>query len=65
MPPAPTIGQFPARPFAIIHGQLIWVLLGFIGVHVVAALVHFSLFRDGVMRGMFLGRSDASAAYRE
>jgi cytochrome b561 len=58
VPLAPTMGGLSARSFAMLHARLVWVLLGLVGVHVLAALVHAALLRDGVMRGMFFGRTD-------
>ena len=36
------------------HEQVGWVLLGFIGLHVAAALVHHFVFRDETLQSMFL-----------
>ncbi len=36
-------------------------MLGFIGVHILSALVHFLVLRDGVMRSMFFGRPDIAS----
>lgn len=37
------------------HGTLVWVLLGLVGVHVAAALVHLLIYRDRVMARMLPG----------
>ena len=65
VPLAPSLGPLSARAFAFIHAKLVWILLGFIGIHVAAAFVHFVFFRDGVMRGMSFGRADARGASEE
>lgn len=38
-----------------IHNALVWVLLGFIALHIVAALYHRFVMRDGVMQRMLPG----------
>ncbi|RUX94876.1 cytochrome b [Mesorhizobium sp. M7D.F.Ca.US.004.03.1.1] len=58
VPLAPSVGTLSARGFALIHAKLVWVLLGLTAVHILAALVHFVLLRDGVMRSMFFSRSN-------
>lgn len=63
LPLAPSVGALSARAFAFIHAKLVWMMLGFVGVHILGALVHFVLLRDGVMRSMFFSRS--STASRE
>ncbi len=60
VPLAPTMGGLSARAFAVLHAKLVWLLLGLVGVHVLAALAHAALLRDGVMRGMSLGRPDVA-----
>ncbi|RTM09226.1 MAG: cytochrome b [Hyphomicrobiales bacterium] len=62
VPLAPSVGPLSARAFAFIHAKLVWILLGLIGIHVAAALVHLAWFRDGVMRGMSFGRAGARSA---
>jgi len=57
IPLAPEVDGLSARAFAVLHAKLVWVLLGLVGVHVLAALAHAALFRDGVMRGMSFGRT--------
>ncbi|MER8753881.1 cytochrome b [Mesorhizobium sp. M1050] len=59
VPLAPSVGA--ARTFAFIHAKLVWILLGFVGVHILAAFIHFVLFRDGVMRSMFFGKSNTAS----
>lgn len=58
VPLAPSTGPVSARAFVFIHTRLVWILLGFIGIHVAAALVHLAWFRDGVMRSMTFGSVD-------
>lgn len=36
VPLAPSVGALSARGFAIVHAKLVWILLGFVGVHVLA-----------------------------
>ena len=43
------------------HATLVWVLVGLVSLHVLAALVHYFVYHDGVMRRMFTRR--ARAAY--
>lgn len=50
-PPAATW----ARDFGELHPDLVWVLLGAVGLHVVAALGHHFVLRDGVLRRMLPG----------
>ncbi|RWA75463.1 MAG: cytochrome b [Mesorhizobium sp.] len=57
VPLAPFVGPSSARAFAFIHAKLVWVLLGFVGIHIAAALLHLAWFRDDVMRGMSFGGS--------
>lgn len=61
VPLAPSVSALSARGFALIHAKLVWVLLGLAGVHILAALVHFVLLRDGVMRSMFFSRSNTAS----
>ncbi|MER9586197.1 cytochrome b [Mesorhizobium sp. M0276] len=61
VPLAPSGGALSARGFAFVHAKLVWILLGFVSVHILAALVHFVLLRDGVMRSMFFGKSDSAS----
>ncbi|WP_245445866.1 cytochrome b [Mesorhizobium kowhaii] len=61
VPLAPSVGALPARAFAFVHAKLVWIMLGFVGVHILAAFVHFILLRDGVMRTMFFGRPDTAS----
>ena len=56
VPLAPTVDGLSARSFAVLHARLVWILLGLAGIHVLAALAHVVLLRDGVMRGMSFGR---------
>lgn len=61
VPLAPSVGALSARGFAFVHAKLVWIMLGLFGVHTLAALVHFALLRDGVMRTMFFGRQDIAS----
>ena len=61
VPLAPSVGALSARGFAFVHAKLVWIMLGLVGVHTLAALVHFALLRDGVMRTMFFGRQDIAS----
>jgi cytochrome b561 len=61
VPLAPSVGALSARGFAFVHQKLVWIMLGLVGVHVLAALVHFALLRDGVMRSMFFSRSNTAS----
>ena len=61
MPLAPSVGALSARGFAFVHQKLVWILLGLAGVHVLAALTHFVLLRDGVMQSMVFGRSSTAS----
>ena len=65
VPLAPSVGPLSARAFAFIHAKLVWILLGFVGIHVAAAFVHFVFFRDRVMRGMSFGRAITRGASKE
>jgi cytochrome b561 len=65
VPLAPSVGALSARGFAFVHAKLVWILLGFVGVHILAALVHFVLLRDGVMRSMFFGKSDSASSQQQ
>ena len=56
VPLAPSVGALSARGFAFVHQKLVWIMLGLVGIHVLAAMVHLVLLRDGVMRSMVLGR---------
>lgn len=63
VPLAPSVGALSARGFAFVHQKLVWIMLGLVGIHVLAAMVHLVLLRDGVMRSMVFGR--AKTASRE
>jgi len=56
VPLAPSVGVLSARGFAFVHQKLVWIMLGLVGIHVLAAMVHLVLLRDGVMRSMVFGR---------
>ncbi|RNJ42101.1 cytochrome B [Mesorhizobium erdmanii] len=61
VPLAPSVGALSARGFAFVHQKLVWIMLGLVGIHVLAAMVHLVLLRDGVMRSMAFGRSKTSS----
>ena len=61
VPLAPSVGALSARSFAFVHQKLVWIMLGLIGVHVLAAMVHLGLLRDGVMRSMVFGRPETAS----
>ncbi|PBB68413.1 cytochrome B [Mesorhizobium sp. WSM4312] len=56
VPLAPSVGALSARGFAFVHQKLVWIMLGLVGIHVLAATVHLGLLSDGVMRSMVFGR---------
>lgn len=56
-PTAPRLDGLSARDFALIHRSLVWAFLAVVGIHVAAALLHASLFRDDLLKGMLFGRS--------
>jgi cytochrome b561 len=56
VPRPPNVAGLTAKDFIAIHDTLFWILVAFIGLHVLAALIHSVLFRDGVMKGMLFGR---------
>jgi cytochrome b561 len=45
------------REFSIIHQGLVWALLAMVGLHLMAALMHATILRDGILSGMLFGRS--------
>ena len=61
VPLAPYVGALSARGFAFVHQKLVWMMLGLVGIHVLAAMVHLVLLRDGVMRSMVLGRPNTAS----
>jgi len=65
VPLAPSVGGLSTRAFAFVHAKLVWIMLGFVGAHVLAALVHFLVLRDGVMRTMFFGQPDIASREEE
>jgi cytochrome b561 len=40
-----------------LHSDLFWIFAAFVAIHIMAALTHAMLFRDGVMSGMLFSRS--------
>jgi cytochrome b561 len=55
-------GSAAGRALGEIHESIVWVLLAVIAVHVLAALVHAFVYRDGVMQRMlFVARPRGSA----
>lgn len=61
VPLAPSVGTLSARGFAFVHQKLVWMMLGLVGIHVLAAMVHLVLLRDGVMRSMVFGRPNTAS----
>ena len=55
LPPLVAPGSPMGRQLGELHGSLIYVLIGLICLHVLAALVHMFVYRDGVMRRMLPG----------
>ncbi|WP_292573289.1 cytochrome b/b6 domain-containing protein [Mesorhizobium sp.] len=56
IPRAPNVAGLTARDFIAIHGTLFWTLATLVGLHILAALIHSVLFRDGILKGMLFGR---------
>ena len=56
-PLAPNVAGISVRDFAMIHQGLVWALLALVGLHVLAALTHAAILRDGILSGMLFGRS--------
>lgn len=52
MPPGPKLGGLSTRDFAQLHSALVWFFLGLVSVHILAALWHALICRDGVFNGM-------------
>jgi cytochrome b561 len=48
-------GSAMGRSIGRLHETLTWVLLGAVGLHVAAALLHLLVYRDGVMARMLPG----------
>ncbi|MBK1695788.1 hypothetical protein CKO21_00830 [Rhodovibrio salinarum] len=48
-----------------LHKDLFWVLLGFVGLHVVATFAYLPLKRENLIRWMITGRRPAPASWRE
>ncbi|MEH2480486.1 cytochrome b561 [Nitrobacteraceae bacterium AZCC 2146] len=57
VPLAPSLAKISAREFSIIHQGLVWALLAMVGLHLMAALTHATILRDGILSGMLFGRS--------
>ncbi|TSE13889.1 cytochrome b [Mesorhizobium intechi] len=57
VPLAPSFGPLSARAFAFVHQKLVWIMLGLVGIHILAAVWHLVLLGDGVMRSMVFGRA--------
>lgn len=49
-------GSEMGRAFARLHPRLIWFLIALAAFHVLAAMVHVFVYRDGVMRRMLPGK---------
>ncbi|TGQ67735.1 cytochrome b [Mesorhizobium sp. M00.F.Ca.ET.186.01.1.1] len=60
-PLAPSVGTLSARGFAFVHAKLVWILLGLAGAHILAALAHVVLLRDGVMQSMVFGQPNTTS----
>ncbi|RWX70831.1 cytochrome b [Mesorhizobium sp. M4B.F.Ca.ET.089.01.1.1] len=56
VPRAPNVPGLTARDFIAIHDTLFWILATLVGLHILAALIHSVLFRDGILKGMLFGR---------
>jgi cytochrome b561 len=56
-PLPPTLMIYPTR---VVHGYIAFFLLGFIILHVSAALYHQFVRKDGLFRRMFFGRRDSN-----
>lgn len=61
VPLAPSVGALSARGFALVHAKLTWIMLGLAGVHILGALAHVVLLRDGVMRSMVFSRPNTAS----
>jgi cytochrome b561 len=60
LPALAASGSPTGRAIGRLHENVVWVLLAVVAVHVLAALVHAFVYRDGVMQRMlFVRRSDA------
>jgi cytochrome b561 len=57
VPGAPHIAAFTARQLAEVHSFLVWALLALIAAHIIAALAHAVIMRDGILQGMLWNRS--------
>src|SRR5260370_18527503 len=57
VPLAPSVAEIPARELSIIHQGLVCALLSMVGLHLIAALMHATILRDGILSGMLFGRS--------
>lgn len=58
VPQAPSVLGFSARDLASVHSILVWVFLGFVALHLAAAVVHIVILRDGIVDGMLWSRRD-------
>jgi cytochrome b561 len=50
-------GSALGRSIGNLHATLTWVLLGLVGLHVIAAFVHLFVYRDRVMYRMLPGKA--------
>lgn len=63
-PTAPRPEGVSTRDFARIHLSLVWAFLAVVSIHVAAALLHASLFCDGLLKGMLFSRSASASNQR-
>jgi cytochrome b561 len=57
IPTAPTLAGLTARDFIALHSVLFWVFAVLVAIHIMSALTHAIVFRDGVVSGMLFKRS--------
>jgi cytochrome b561 len=60
MPVLSGVSLVSSRTWMSIHAVSCWILVILIGLHVVAALIHRYILRDGIVRGMFSGTMPTS-----
>lgn len=56
IPLAPTLTGLTARDFIALHSVLFWVFAVLVAIHIMSALMHAIVFRDGVMSGILFKR---------
>src|SRR5258706_10065958 len=59
---APLPSSFTIYPTRVAHGYIAAVLIGLIALHVLAALYHQFVRKDGLFRRMFFGRRESNAS---